>query len=404
MPELRKSDAEQPQGVTLRDAQKRIAAMMGDGDDVNPKGKPSRLKQELAPEGDDAPATPRDLKGRFRAAPPADDADDTADDAVDSADDTGAEDEADDTPDQDVDRAQDDAEADDSGKAEDETPAAPIQTLAELAEALEIPLADLKKQLKHKFNAAGAEVEATLEDLERGYQMEQDYQRNKTKLSEERRAFEAAARQQAEKFVADSHALAAHYTATEQLLQAELNHPRMTQLRMTDPAEWTARYNETQQRLAQLGQARQYAAAQYQAFQAAQNAEIERRERARLAELVPSWGEDKRVLSRKTMESLGYDANEISNVLDARLIAGALELASLREEVKAFREAKAKADQAVQRLKKEVPKLAKPGKATNQTAPGLKKENVSKLRQRLRQSGSMRDAGTLIERMGILGS
>jgi len=389
MPQMVKKDAAdaQPQGVTLQDAAARISAMMDGNADVNPKGTKSRLTD---PEG-------RDLKGRFRATQPADEGDDTAD-AEDTRARKSVDDEADDTADAE-DRAQLDEDTPDTADDEESDAAPPIQTLAELAEALDIPLAELKKQLKHTFKAAGTDVTATLDELESGYQKEVDYQRSKTKLSEERRTFENAARQQAEKFVANSHVLAQQYAVAEQLLSAEAQHPRMEQLRMSDPAEWTARINELQQRMQQLGQARYTAAAHYDNFVKTQTAELRARESARLAEVVPDWDDTKRVTARNVIGSFGFSEDELSTVYDARLIKGALELAALRDEVAVLRAEKAKSLETSTRIKKEVPKLQKPGKSANQSAGGLRKENVNKLRQRLRSSGSIRDAASLIETM-----
>jgi len=85
-------------------------------------------------------------------------------------------------------------------------------------------------------------------------------------------------------------------------------------------------------------------------------------------------------------------------VFDHRLVRGAIELAALRAEVEELRALKTKASKTAKRVKKDVPKLAKPGKQRRRGA-GLKRSNVAKLRERARKSGNVRDAAKVIETM-----
>jgi hypothetical protein len=97
------------------------------------------------------------------------------------------------------------------------------------------------------------------------------------------------------------------------------------------------------------------------------------------------------------MSSLGYSDTEIGNILDHRLVLGALELATLRAEVEELRALKTRAADTVKRVKKDLPKLQKPGKQTNRSKSGIRKDNVQRLKERARRSGSVEDAARVIE-------
>ena len=172
----------------------------------------------------------------------------------------------------------------------------------------------------------------------------------------------------------------------------------MAHLRESDPAEWTARRDEIGQRIGALRQARQQAAQEYDKFRNQQRAELRQREETALKERMPDFGTGHVQLARNTMETLGYQPTEIAEIFDHRVVMGALELAALRAENKTLREEKAKARDTVKRVKKDVPKLTKPGKQ-QMKKPGIRRDNVQRLKDRARKSGSLDDAARVIEQM-----
>ncbi len=342
----------------------------------------------------------RDERGRFKAAEASDEETDLTDvidddQAVETGDDSDEDTEqfAGDTDEDQTTSAIDEAE---TGEQETE---GDIQNLSQLAEALDITLDDLKAGLTHTFKAADEDVTVTLAELEAGYQKDADYRRQTGQLAEARRQAEADYQGRMQAYEQQNVFLAQNFELSEQLLAAELNDPRLATLRESDPAEWTARREEVGQRLNAIRQARQNAAQRFEAFRQQQRAETKQREQSALAERIPEFGPQHVQLARGAMESLGYSGDEIAEIFDHRLVIGALELVALRSEVESLRGEKAKAQDTVKRVKKDVPKLQKPGKQRTKSGARIKRDNVARLKQRAAKSGKVEDAARVIEQM-----
>jgi hypothetical protein len=354
------------EGSDLRSVAGQIEGLLDDDGHFNPGNEPSRGHPDYD-ESESRSRQHRDSRGRFqKTADDSDDAEneDTSDEEIEAA--------ADDVPDEDTEQTDDGdtneeivASADDEAQPDDQETT--IETLAQFAEALEVPLDDLKAQLQHTFNAAGEEVTVTLAELEKGYQKDADYRRSTAKLAEERKA-------------------------TEQQFQQRLQDYEQQNTLL---AEWTARREEIGQRLGALRNARQQAAQNYQNFVAQNMKETRERELTALQSAVPEFGDAQRTTAKDTLASLGLTAEEVGNLMDHRLIVGALELAQLRKENAELKQLKESAQNTVKRVKKEVPKLQKPGKS--RTAKPVRKDNVAKLRERARKTGRVEDAAKVIE-------
>ena len=394
-----------PDGSDLRSIAGQIEGLLDDDGQFNPNpNQLSRGHPDYNPDADPRNQSPdRDDRGRFKPKaaqgeqeqeqeqePAADDTEqpDTGDDRTEDTDD---EQPSGDTDDDQTETASQDADT-------EEADTGTIQTLTELASALEVPIEELKSQITHSFRAADEDVTVTLAELEAGYQKDADYRRNTGKLAEERRKAEQDYTLNMQQFEQQHAFLAQGMNVTEQLLGAELNDPRLAHLRESDPAEWTARRDEIGQRIGALRQARQQAAQEYDKFRNQQRAELRQREETALKERMPDFGTGHVQLARNTMETLGYQPTEIAEIFDHRVVMGALELAALRAENKTLREEKAKARDTVKRVKKDVPKLTKPGKQ-QMKKPGIRRDNVQRLKDRARKSGSLDDAARVIEQM-----
>lgn len=399
------------EGTDLRSVANKIEGLLDDDGHFNPDpGQLSRSHPDYDPDTDPRNNSEggqgRDERGRFKGKQAAAEGSDEtvertdpgATDDQDAAGDEQTEDDEQqlDTAATDTDDAQT-TSADDATTEETET-GDDIQTLAQLAEALETPIEELKQALTHTFNAADEEVTVTLEELEAGYQKDADYRRQTGKLAEDRRAAETVYQNNMQQFEQAHTVTAQAYNVAEQLLGHELNDPRLAQLRDSDPAEWTARRDEIGQRVGQLRQARQQAAQQYEQFRNQNRAQLKEREGVSLKEKIPDFGSEHVRIARSTMESLGYQTPEIAEIFDHRLVMGALELAVLRQEVQTLRGEKTKAADAVKRIKKDVPKLQKPGKR-QMKGKGIKRDNVKRLHERAKKSGSVDDAAKVIESM-----
>lgn len=401
-----------PEGSDLRSVAHKIEGLLDDDGQFNPN--PDQLSRGH-PDYDESkdpraksPDNDRDDRGRFKKAAsdqdPADDTggqdyvEDDATDITDAIEDDAASDDsnadASDTGDTDEDLAT--SAGDDAPTEDGET--GDIQTLAQLAEALEVTVDQLKDGLTHTFNAADGELTVTLSELEKGYQKDADYRRSTAKLAEDRKDAEAQYAGRMQQFEQQQHMAAYSFQTAEQIVAAELDTPALAELRERDPAEWTARRDEIGQRLNYLRGQRQQAAAAYEQFTNSNLAQLRATEETSLLKAIPDFGKPHRAIARDLMSTLGYEPREIANVFDHRVIQGALELAALRVEVAELRQLKGDAANVVKRVKKDVPKLARPGKQKN-AAKGIKRTNVQRLKARARKSGKIDDAARVIETM-----
>lgn len=392
-----------PEGSDLRSVANKIEGLLDDDGHYNPNpDQLSRGHPDYDESSDDRVSPDRDERGRFKpkaaeATEENEDLDQATDEIEQQGDDSTEDAEQPDQDASDTDEDQTESAVDEAETDEAET--GDIQTLNELAQALDVPLDELKSALTHTFNAADEEVTVTLAELEAGYQKDADYRRQTGKLAEDRRQAEQIYQQNMQQFEQAHVQTAQAYNYLEQMLGAELNDPRLAQLRESDPAEWTARREEIGQKVGALQQARQQAAQQYHQFTQNNRAQLKQRETQFLQEKIPDFGSQHVQIARGTMESLGMTAPEIAEIFDHRIVLGALELAALRNEVGTLKGEKTKAQDAVKRIKKEVPKLQKPGKRKMQSKRGIKRDNVQRLKERARKSGSVDDAAKVIETM-----
>ncbi len=383
-----------PEGSDLRTVAGQIEGLLDDDGHFSGDGQPSRAHPDY--DGEKDTPTDRDERGRFKKR------DAAAQDEVVEDDETldipAGEDQTEDTDergDTDDDLA---ASASEEAQPEETETGGEIQTLQEFADALEIPLEEMAEAVTHTFNAAGEDVTVTLAELTAGYQKDADYRRNTAKLAQDRQNAEAEFNQRQQMYEAQNHYLAQTMLGAEAIVAAELEDPRLAEIRERDPAEWTARREEIGQRLQGLRNHRTQAAQAYANTITTMKQQLRDRELAALSQAKPDFGTKDRDTVKTLLGDMGYSAQEISEVYDHRMVLGALELANLRAEVQELRALKTQAEQTAKRVKKEIPKLQKPGKQRVQ-AKGLNRDNLSRLKDRARKSGSIDDAAKVIEQL-----
>ena len=380
-----------PEGSDVRSVATQIEGLLDDSGNYNPEGTRSRAHPDY--DHDDDHGQGRDDKGRFKSRQQDDNADDDDDqDDIQAAADDDRTDDADtgDTDDDQV--ASGSQDADDNDADTDDT----IKSLAELAEAMEIPFEELSSELTHTFKAAGEEVTVNLAELVAGYQKDADYRRSTAELADSRRALEAENMARIQTFEMSNQLLAQQLTVAEQLLVAEADTPAMQELRNTDPAEWQARRTELGQRLQTLRDARQQAAANYQQVMQGNFMQQKQQGMAALKEAIPDFGDKHIGQVKDVLNSFGYSEQEIGQVMDHRAVLAALEIGQLRAEVAELKALKDNATKAVKKVKKDVPKMQKPGKQRRSGA-GIQRDNVAKLAAKAKKTGSVNDAAKVIE-------
>ena len=216
-----------------------------------------------------------------------------------------------------------------SESEDDDEEQSSIETLSELAEALDIPIEEVMATLKTNVKVNGEEITVTLGEAFDGYQKDTDYRQKTAELSTQRRTHEeqvAGARQEIETQLIQVGQLmqALEQAVAPQADQAELNY-----LKQTDPQAYLIATQEHQERVNQFNQLRQQAANQFQQNKQqlssqgqAQRQEMLTRASEDLQTRIPDWGtEVKQSLDNYLMgDTYGYTNEELSEVMDPRLI------------------------------------------------------------------------------------
>ena len=292
----------------------------------------------------------------------------------------------------------------DEVEAEDTEPGeVTLETIDDVAQALGVDPKDLLANLKMRVKVNGEELLVSLADAQKGHQLEADYRRKTTELAEQRKAIETEFVQRQALYQQQAVETAQMMQLAEQAIVADLNTPEMAQLKAQDPAKWLMREREAQAKLANIQQARQYAAAQWQQQQQTASAEQQRQFAAylqaeqealgnKVVERGVDWTPTKRQeLSNFLIERYGFSPSDVSQVYNHRLVLLALDAMQATSKVA---EVEKKASAVKEKLKV-IPPMQKPGK---QKGPLQVKQNrIAQLKGQLRKSGNLRDAAAVIE-------
>lgn len=273
-----------------------------------------------------------------------------------------------------------------------------FERLEELAEALEMPLDKFLSKVKAKVKISGEERDVTLDELRNGYQMEADYRRKTSELSEQRKAFESERERigaEVKNRLNEASTMAQFF---EQQLLAEYNNVNWTELRQTNPAEYAALQQDYNARYAALQNAKQRVALEGQRVQQEESQkQIEafkanlQKEQEQLVSHIPEFGDETKAKQLKTemrefLKSNGFKDEEINQVYDHRHVL------MIRDAMK-YRALQTKKPEIANKVK-EAPKLSKPG---SKSGTSSNEAVVKELRARLRKSGSLKDAAALLK-------
>lgn len=281
----------------------------------------------------------------------------------------------------------------DEDEPEEDSEEPQIESLSDLAEALEIPVEELQANLKTKIKVQGEELEVTLAELAQGYQKDADYRKKTTELSENRRQFEAAYGMANDRLNREFQQLGQLLNTVKSMAVPQVDPAELEYLKQTDPSAYLIRKNELEEaqgRFNHITQAAQQAYAQHaeqlQAMQQqAQQAAIERA-REELPHRVPDFGPKvKEALdSYLTSEHYGYTPEELAQITDPRLI----ELVHKAH----LWDSKGKDVEVTTKKVKKLPKVQSPKGA------GVKPKStrIDKAKARLKGSGSLDDAASAI--------
>lgn len=273
-----------------------------------------------------------------------------------------------------------------------------IETLSELAEALDLPLEEVMANLKTTVKVNGEEQTVTLKEAFDGYQKDADYRNKTTELAEKRRQFEQAEQQRLGILEQEYQRVGYLVGQLENMVVPQMDANQLDYLKQTDPSQYLiakqeidekrrmveSLKNEASQKLQQLEQIRSVQQ-QQQMKQILEQAVQE------LPTRVPSWGkETKQAIDEYlTSDHYGYSDAELASVMDPRLV-------ELAWKAWQFDQGKAKAD-TVKKKVKTLPKVQSPAKQASKVA--VKNSKLKAAQSKLKSTGSYKDAASLIEQL-----
>lgn len=237
----------------------------------------------------------------------------------------------------------------------------------------------------------GKEVEVTLEELQKGYSRTEDYTRKTQALAQERKTAQAELEAVRSERAQYAQLLSALQAQVEQSLQPSVDMERLYQ---EDPIEWVRqrelqRVNAEKQSAIQAEQQRLMAEQQREMQQAMQQRLLEEKEL--LMSAAPEL-KDPKVAAKAKAEwieagkAIGLTEQELNTVSDHRILLALRKLAAYDSMI-----AKRQNLKPVQQAQK----VAKPGVAAKKPQSSV----VKQTQQRLKQTGHVRDAASLIERL-----
>ena len=272
-----------------------------------------------------------------------------------------------------------------------------INTLEDIARHLNV---DVNELYKTKLTL---DVDGETKQVEIGEYKDRTY--DGEKLARERReaqsireASQAEANQAHQRIERSLLEAAELTTEAENRLVAEYQSIDWAQLRADDPAEWTARKQEIDERQRQIHVAKQRVEERFRGHVERQQSEMSSKTQEQLARefemlktAIPEW-RDESVMKRESADmrdylaESGFKPNEIGQVADHRLVV-------LLRKAQAYDKQMKTSAVNVKRVVK-VGRTAKPGTTTNKAQQAA--EVNKSLRQNLRKSGSTQDAAALI--------
>ncbi len=238
----------------------------------------------------------------------------------------------------------------------------------------------------HTVKVDGEEYEVNLEELKKGYQLEQNYTKRVQKLQEESKDIDNlktnlnAERQQYLQLM--------ELAATQQLAEVSKAKELLTTIdKENDPVAYVKqqlRVQDIEEGLRNNITGFQQAKAQAEKEKQEERAKVVAREQEKLKELIPEWlSPDFQKSVVEYARGQGYDDETLNNVMSARDIA-VMNKARLYDELVSKKATVKKKRQPV--VKKKV-KASSPATAQTRKARAVKEQ-----RQKLKRSGSVNDA------------
>lgn len=290
------------------------------------------------------------------------------------------------------------AEAEVTQEASPEKQELSFESLHDLAEALETPVDDLMGKVKARVKIAGVERDVTLAELRDGYQMESDYRKKTSELSEQRKAFDAE-RERLTTELNGKLAEAGQMTKfMEDQLMGEYNAIDWPALRRENAAEYAALQMEYNQRFTAIQGLKHQAVQSWQQQQkelqqksTEEFQKILQEEQAKLVSVIPEFADETKAKQlkqemREFLNGAGFSDQDISGIHDHRHVL------IIRDAMK-YRALQGKKPELTKKVIN-LPKVLKPGAAKSRNE--IQQEQLRQKLTRLKKSGDLKDAASLL--------
>ena len=319
-------------------------------------------------------------------------------------------DEREETEDEDEDEDEDEEKA--AEAEEEESSEEPeFESLSDFAEALEISDDDLLDNIKATVKIDGEEKQVTLRELQNGYQKEADYRRKTGDLAEQRREFETHTNQVIETYDRRIEEINQLAESLFEMSEAKYNSINWDELREKDPGQYAAMREDQkserqalQQALVEIQMKKDDIAKEWQEKL---QKEVIPAEAAKFVEKAPEfgtrdgWESNWKKLTQCLIGDYGFDQEEVSSVVDHRMLYLASDAMKYRESLK-------NSEKKVTEIKKEVSRKRKLRASSKTLQPGQKKptktaaaktrneKQVGKLVGRIKKTGDVGDFANLL--------
>ena len=290
-------------------------------------------------------------------------------------------------------------EADASEEEVEETQQEKFERLTELAEALEMSPEEFEASIKTSVKVNGEEIDVSLAELRKGFQMESDYRQKTAALAEQRKAFEEQTQAKLQEISQNVEQSTSIVDMIEQQLVNEYEGVDWNALRAQSPADYAAarqdyadRLQQVQGMREQVREASEYAQKEMLTKQFETQQQILQEESARLLEAIPEWSEPEQAKAGKSeiasyLKEYGFGDQELNNLIDHRSVVIARK-AMLYDRMN-------KTAKVAEKKVSKLPKIMKPG--AKQGKEDTKSFKRSEQMKRLKKSHRVEDAASLFK-------
>lgn len=290
------------------------------------------------------------------------------------------------------------AETTETEEAEEPSGEVDISTLSELVEHYELDQ-EWAKGLKVPVKVNGSESSVSIDDLVASYQIGEATEAQLEAAKTKAQVILDNASGQLQNVNNQAKIVASLIDRAEAVVDQDATDIDWKHLRENDPAEYSAKKADIEERRKTIETLKVDALGEYQKVIAEQNetmadqrADMARAEQTKLLEKLPEWADAKIAKAEKGkisqyLADQGFSGDEIGRAVDHRIIL-------LARDAMFYNDGKKKAGLAKKRVAK-IPKVMKPGAPKPEDQ--RKTENIDRLRAKLRKSGSMADGLALVK-------